>query len=105
MDYHLGQLVTCIDDNMEYTGPGDSPEGMTLPRRGQVYRIRSRVFLWTSLGMEMLFLRFDEIRNPECPSPTGPYEPVFDARSFLPLDPKRLDVFRQQLAPVDRVPA
>lgn len=100
MDYHLGQLVACIDDNWQYNLPEKSPDGVTLPRKGQVYRIRTRVFLRSDL-----FLLFDEIHNPGLPSPTGPFEPVFDARSFLPLDPKRLDIFRQVLAPVDRVPA
>ncbi|PWJ93567.1 hypothetical protein C8D77_101246 [Mesorhizobium loti] len=100
MDYHLGQLVACVDGNWQYNMPGQNPDGVTLPRKGQVYRIRSRVFL-----QSYLFLLFDEIHNSELPSPTGPFEPVFDARSFLPLDPKRLDVFRQQHAPVDRVPA
>lgn len=105
MEYHLGQLVACTDDNLEYTGPGHRPDGMTLPRRGLVYRIRSRVFLRGRSDVQLLFLRFDEILNPTHPGPTGPYEPVFDARCFLPLDPRRLDIFRQQLAPVDQVPA
>jgi hypothetical protein len=100
MDYPIGQLVACVDENWKYNVPGESPDGVTLPRRGDVYRIRSRVFLRSDL-----FLRFGEIYNPEQPSPIGPFEPVFDARSFLPLDPKRLDVFRGLLAPVDRVPA
>jgi hypothetical protein len=97
MDYQVGQLVACVDENWQYNVPGESPDGVTLPRKGQVYRIRSRVFLWSHL-----FLHFDEIHNPKLPSPTGPFEPVFDARSFLPLDPKRLDVFRQNMAPITR---
>jgi hypothetical protein len=98
--YQIGGLVACIDENWQYNMPGQNPVGVTMPRRGKVYRIRSRVFLSSDL-----FLRFDEIYNPLQPSPSGPFEPVFDARSFLPLDPKRLDIFRRQLAPVDRVPA
>ncbi|TGP22327.1 MULTISPECIES: hypothetical protein [unclassified Mesorhizobium] len=103
-DYHVGRLVACIDENWQYNMPGEEPEGMTLPRKGGVYRIRSRVFLGS-----VLFLRFEEICNPEQPSPTGPFEPVFDNRSFMPLDDKRLDIFRQHFAPivrrVDGVPA
>lgn len=97
MDYQVGQLVACVDGDWQYNMPGEDPEGVTLPRRGKVYRIRSRVFL-----RSFLFLRFDEIHNPEQPSPSGPFEPVFDARSFLPLDSKRLDIFRQNIAPITR---
>lgn len=95
MDYQIGQLVACVDENWQYNVPGQMPVGVTLPRKGTIYRIRSRLLLRSDL-----FLLFDEIHNPQQPSAAGPHEPVFDARSFLPLDPKRLDVFRQHVAPV-----
>jgi hypothetical protein len=102
MEYHLGQLVACIDDNLKLTWY--CPDGLTLPRKGQVYRIRTIDF-FRARGMVLPFLRLHEIVNPLFPSILGPYEPVFEASAFLPLDPKRLDVFRLQLAPLDRVPA
>lgn len=103
MEYHLGQLVACIDDNLKFTG--HCPDGMTLPRKGQVYRVRTREFFRVPSGGALLFLRFDEIHNPEYPSIIGPYEPVFDARAFKPLDNSRLAIFRRHVAPVDQVPA
>ncbi|RVD44895.1 hypothetical protein EN742_00690 [Mesorhizobium sp. M4A.F.Ca.ET.020.02.1.1] len=105
--YRLGQLVACIDDNLYFTGL--CPDGMTLPRKGAVYRIRTIEAFRVPDGRHLLFLRFDEIRNPEYPSSIGPYEPVFDARAFKPLDDRRIDVFRRAFAPivrrVDVVPA
>ncbi|RWH31628.1 hypothetical protein [Mesorhizobium sp.] len=106
-DYRIGQFVACIDDKLKFTG--QTPDGMVLPRKGNVYRIRTVEAFRVPDGRSLLFLRFDEIRNPEYPSSIGPYEPVFDARAFKPLDEQRLDVFRQHFAPIvrriDGVPA
>lgn len=104
MDYHVGQLVVCIDGNFESNG--GRQDGMTVPQKGTVYRIRTLDYLRApGLSTVLPFLRFSEIRNPPVQTVMGPIEPVFDGRSFLPLDPKRLAIFRQQLAPLDRVPA
>ncbi|TIP13199.1 hypothetical protein [Mesorhizobium sp.] len=101
MEYHLGQLVACIDDQFKFTA--ECPADMTMPKKGTVYRIRTLDF-FRARGTPSVrpFLRLNEIVNPPFPSIVGAYEPVFDASAFLPLDPRRLDIFRQHLAPVTR---
>lgn len=98
-DYHVGQLVACIDDKLRCTF--ECGTGMMLPRRGYVYRVRT-IDVFGVDGRPLQFLRFDEIRNPEYPSNVGPFEPIFDSRAFKPLDDDRLDVFRQHFAPIIR---
>ncbi|RWO23336.1 MAG: hypothetical protein EOS11_28815 [Mesorhizobium sp.] len=100
MEYHLGQLVACIDDRFKFTA--ECPAGMMMPRKGTVYRIRTLDF-FRARGRSLPFLRLQEIVNPPFQSIIGPYEPVFEASAFLPLDPRRLDVFRQHVAPIKRV--
>lgn len=104
VDYQVSKLVACIDDDFRFTR--ECEPGMVIPHKGTVYRVRT-VDLFRVRGVDkaLTFLRFDEIHNPRYPSIVGPYEPVFDARSFLPLDDRRLDALRRHLAPVDRVPA
>ncbi|MES0168214.1 hypothetical protein NKJ87_19865 [Mesorhizobium sp. M0027] len=100
MDYQVGTLVACIDGSFRFTRECEA--GVVIPRKGAVYRIRTVDFFRHAGGI-MPFLRFDEIHNPEYPSILGPYEPVFDSRAFLPLDERRLDVFRQvRVPPVKR---
>lgn len=101
MEYHLGQLVACIDDQFKFTA--ECPAGMTMPTKGTVYRIRTLdVFRARGTSTVRPFLRLQEIVNPPFPSIMGPYEPVFEASAFLPLDPRRLDIFRQHVAPIKR---
>ncbi|ESY89046.1 hypothetical protein X739_00700 [Mesorhizobium sp. LNHC220B00] len=104
MDYQVGQLVACVDDNFRFTR--ECELGMVVPHKGTVYRIRTLdLFRVRGSDKGVPFLRFDEIHNPSYSSVVGLFEPVFEASAFLPLDPKRLDVFRLQIAPVDRLPA
>lgn len=102
MEYYLGQLVACIDDQFKFTA--ECPAGMMMPKKGTVYRVRTLNF-FRARGTSTVrpFLRLHEIVNPPFASIVGPYEPVFEASAFLPLDPRRLEVFRRQFSPVDQV--
>ncbi len=94
-DYHSGQFVACVD--VLTGGYGNEQK----PVKGKVYTVRNVV----SLGCGT-YLRLVEIINPPnnytVDGSTGwsHIECGFDVNAFLPLDPKRLDVFRDTHVPV-----
>lgn len=94
--FQVGQHVLCIKD---ITTPVS--HGEVLPRKGNVYTVRS-------VHVTADTIRLAEIVNPphRYISPTGNIvfdECFFRTVNFRPLSSDRLSIFRQHLAPVDKV--
>ncbi|BCH59174.1 hypothetical protein RvVAR0630_17980 [Agrobacterium vitis] len=93
-DYQPGRRVVCVDDldrlKRFYT---------RVPQKGKVYTIRSAE-IGEGLTGEMFSLTFTELASYGIPGrrfqPSG-VEWMFDAKSFKPLDERRLDQFRHML--------
>lgn len=95
--FHVGQLVLCADDDFDPNQIRRWP-GVTFPRRGVVYTVRDAFVepRFTPRPHD-LFLRLVEIVNKPQETYIGPYETMFGANRFRPLDDSRLEVFRQLL--------
>lgn len=98
-----GQLVCCIDDKPT------NAFGIIELVRGRIYTVRQVVepdeLIAFYLGgdPDEPGIMLDEVRRPIEDAEYG--EVSFRLSRFRPVDPKQIAIFRQQIAPVDRVPA
>lgn len=100
----VGQKVTLIADFPPMEQIRAALDGVSLPRFGAVYTIRSMepgCDVWT---MHLTMLRFVELSNG--PHPTTGVEPNFDSRGFRPVQERKTDIsiFKAMLTPAGRIP-
>lgn len=91
--FQVGQHVICVDDsdcNIRF--------GEKSPKKGSVYTVRELTFFSGAPG-----LRLEEIVNAPLKYADGFGEATFFAWRFRPLSSDRLSIFRQHLAPIDKV--
>lgn len=101
-DYQVGRRVVCIRDSSEHWRLHCS----IWPVLGRVYTIKASRMGANEHGEELLGLRFEEFESYSI-SEFRPEDGYwwFPARSFRPLDERRLDQFRQLLTPAPKARA
>ncbi len=88
--FHVGQKVVCV----KVGAWADALLDEIMPINGGIYTIRDM-----EADSGEVWLRFDEIRNPECPFDDGWYECRFWADNFRPLETRKtsIEIFNQIL--------
>jgi hypothetical protein len=95
-DFEIGQQVVCVGD----WGPWArwAPPHITFPVRSAVYTVRSIFMGHDWRGVELLSLRFEEIRNPALDTEKdGHIEPGFDHVAFRPCRKTSIEQFTELL--------